>query len=168
MMTHSTTHKIRSAAGVLDHYWDGTIPVPVDTLAERLGLVIQREPGLDASGMIEWQADDSYLIRINSSDSMVRQRFTVAHEIGHYVLGHLDGQHRMYRDTSEQFRSGIQQAKEAAANRFAANLLMPPDAIEWAFQVKKEYTIEGLAKLFRVSEAAIQFRLINLGYLEKQ
>ena len=62
------------------------IPVDVVGLAKELGLMVKEAfRGNDVSGMME-PFGHSYLIVINANDSRSRQRFTIAHELGHYMF----------------------------------------------------------------------------------
>src|SRR5690606_4472121 len=64
------------------------------------------------------------VIYVNYADAPVRQRFTIAHELGHYVLHSASENPAMdlYRD--ERSSAGIE-PREMEANNFAAALLMP-------------------------------------------
>ena len=84
--------------------------------------------GPDAVAGMYQQRDGIPLILINSADHPVRQRFTLAHEFGHHCLGHgtvVDA--RIDPSTTGDGR-------EAAANRFAAEFLMPRAGIDWWLQ----------------------------------
>jgi Zn-dependent peptidase ImmA (M78 family) len=115
--------------------------------------------------MIERRGDGGYLITVNAIDSLTRQRFTTAHELGHYML-HRDrigdgiADDRAYRSTSSsKYRNTrIGPRQETQANTFAANVLMPFDLIE---RLKREgYSTPGeLAKRLAVSEQAMSIRL---------
>jgi Zn-dependent peptidase ImmA (M78 family) len=106
-------------------------PVPVETLAERAGAVIRYEP-FDGklSGML-YRSDDGAVIGVNSLHPAVRQRFSIAHEIGHLLLHepelHVD-EHAFvaFRDPES---SKASDPAEIEANQFAAALLMPADLL---------------------------------------
>jgi Zn-dependent peptidase ImmA (M78 family) len=97
-------------------------------------------------------------IIFNTDDSSARQRFTIAHELGHFVLGHGTSP----RDTSNVFSSSAGNPIERAANQFAAHLLMPADAIRMMISQGHSST-DALAKIFGVSTAAMSYHLVNLG-----
>lgn len=101
-------------------------------------------------------------IYINKADSPQRQAYTIAHELGHYFLGHKAGEY------SVLLRQAVYTAKkddtEKEADKFAAELLMPKEMLEAA---KKEYRLTSndelpLAALFGVSTQAMHNRLKNL------
>jgi Zn-dependent peptidase ImmA (M78 family) len=121
----------------------------------------------DISGMLEKIAGKGS-IYVNKSHHPNRQRFTIAHELGHYFLDHIDGVHV---DKSVLFRDAnsgkAQFAEEISANRFAAELLMPRDFIDKCLKDVGDYfdddLIENLATNFQVSTTAMSLRLQNLG-----
>ncbi len=140
-------------------------PVDVHSLPESLGIRLKQAFLADSiSGMLELSGN-SFLVTICATDPYTRQRFTLAHELGHYMLHrHLVGDgvddDRAYRSTQvgKYHNTLIGPAEETEANRFAANLLMPRDLVdaEWA---KRDSSVQSMAKLFQVSEHAMSIRL---------
>ncbi len=96
---------------------------------------------------------DSYpaIITVNKKHSPKRQRFTLAHEIGHFVLGHGSSMCNLSFSGSN---------KEIAANQFAAELLMPVKDIDKMVQNETNRTI--MAGNFGVSRKAMDVRLKSL------
>lgn len=154
-----------TAKDVLDTHWDGTLPIQPRVLASEMGVEVFGVPGLDVSGMIELK-NGRPVITYNSSDATVRQRFTIAHEIGHYALGHLGGGTTKFRDPASHFSSSTHKVEEREANRFAANLLMPAAAVKFAVERRNIHNIDALADLFGVSQVAMKYRLENLGLVD--
>lgn len=116
------------------------------------------------SGYIE-KKDDRFIIAINSKQNQLRQRFTLAHELGHYYIHKhsLNGIHTditLFRDANED-RLGI----EFAANDFAAELLMSEDSFKKAIS-KGINTPKHLSVLFEVTEKAILYRAYKLGIVK--
>lgn len=116
------------------------------------------------SGYIE-KKDEQYIIVINSRHSPLRQRFTLAHELGHYYLhqSKLADRHTdvaLFRDSNED-RLGI----EYAANDFAAELLMPEDRFRSAIK-SGQNTPRSLSSLFQVTEKAVLYRAYKLGIIK--
>src|SRR5215210_3997416 len=67
---------------------DGMLPVPVEAIAEDLlGLSVE-EIELDISGMLVPATRQIY---VNATEPELRRRFTVAHELGHWVCQCLEG-----------------------------------------------------------------------------
>lgn len=109
----------------------------------------------DASGWFR-ENNGHPIIEISSNKAETHQRFTFAHELGHYFMNHGD----RARDTYQQFR--LREPEEISANRFAAELLMPKAKVE-------HFLDEGLsqaemANRFGVSSESMGYRLRNLGY----
>jgi Zn-dependent peptidase ImmA (M78 family) len=152
------------ATETLDTYWDGKLPVDVKKIASSMGICVVPSTGMDVSGVIQI-SDGSPVIKYNPTEASARQRFTIAHEIGHFALGHLEGSSKMFRDPASNFSSGANKPEERDANVFAARLLMPAKVVRYAVNEKKIRSIERLAEVFGVSQVAMKYRLINLGIL---
>lgn len=140
-------------------------PVEVKSLIKALGLKFyEANYSNEISGAIEKSDDGTYVITVNRNDSETRKRFTMAHELGHYIL-HRDKigdgikEDRMYRAITSNYQIGNKQ--ETQANQFAASLLMPKELIE-SLRIKGYETPEELAKQLSVSVQAMRIRLKNL------
>lgn len=119
----------------------------------------------DVSGELVPLPDGNYEINVNAADSIGRQRFTTAHELGHFAMHrHLIGQgiddDRAYRSTKvgRYYNTAIGPREETEANRFASNLLMPSHLMERAKQ-QGLTTPRQLAEAFMVSLPAMRIRL---------
>jgi predicted transcriptional regulator len=140
-------------------------PVDVIGLATDLGLDV-RPVYLDekVSGELEHLGNGRYIIYVNAHHAQTRQRFTIAHELGHYLyhrdlIGSGVGDDTAYRSTivTKYFNTRIGPAQETEANRFAANLLMPYHLIE---QLRAEgLDRKTMAARLQVSEHALAIRL---------
>ena len=92
-------------------------PVPVGDLAAACGiLVIERSMSDDLSGLV-FDLADGAVIAVNADHRANRKRFSVAHELGHYLLSHHD---RFHIDITEGDPPGYDWQVERAANEFAA------------------------------------------------
>lgn len=151
------------AREVLKKYWNQTIPVNLDSIAHSMGIQVNYLPviteGCDYSGSFEYQ-DGVPVCSVRSTDPYTRRRFTLAHEMGHYVLQHQSG----LRDNSENFGIHNHDSKEVDANNFAAELLMPAQMVHHLVQNMPDLTLGDMAGIFEVSTTAMTFRLRNLGY----
>lgn len=155
----------RSAADVLAKYWDGTLPIQPGVIARCMGATLLDDLNTH-SGEIRRHDDGSVVIRYNPSEALVRQRFTIAHEIGHWMRGHLANSDCMHReDPVSNFFSDVRNRDEVEANQFAAQLLMPANAVQWAIEDGRWPSLDKLARLFGVSGAAMGYRMKNLGYI---
>lgn len=102
-------------------------------------------------------------IYISEDEPYSRQIFTIAHEIGHYLL-HQDKQSDVfYRLDAIQLEKQDKQ-EEQEANWFAASLIMPKSLVVMYWNVLKD--AEKMANLFQVSHLAMSWRLKNLGLLD--
>ena len=99
---------------------------------------------------------------MNASHVETRRRFTIAHEIGHYVLHeHLIGD-GIVEDALLR-AEGLSNFVETEANKFAADILMPWHLIE-DFQGRGVTSVEDLARALNVSPDAMSIRLLGLSY----
>lgn len=145
---------------VINDYLSST-PVLVGELARALGLnVVLANLPLNISGMIKPE-NDGYLIKVNRFDSKERQRFTIAHEIAHFLL-HRDKITGGVVD-SALYRSKLSSRLEAEANKLAADIIMPRKLIglhsEQLRGVSFEQRVSLLSEKFRVSKSAMEIRL---------
>lgn len=96
--------------------------------------------------------EDEYVgIAFNENDPWCRRRFTIAHEIGHLLLGHTCNE-------------GSGTTNETEANIFASELLMPLKLLKSDYPRIKN--LPDLAKLYRVSQQAMSYRLIGSNLLK--
>jgi Zn-dependent peptidase ImmA (M78 family) len=143
------------------------VPTPIEDVARLLGLRISRAPSTEFSGLL-LRKDGKALIGVNSSEAPVRQRFTIAHEIGHFVL---HPEKDAFVDFRKSFGAGeVRPPRERHADMFAAALLMPRKVLlkhfrRLAGEVDTDSITKALAKRYSVSEDAMRFRLINLNAL---
>ena len=119
----------------------------------------------DLCGYIE-NKDGKVNIYYNPNHHENRQRFTIAHELAHFLLGHLNDNKKEYRDFSDNFKSSNYNPKEIEANKLAAKILMPEDKLNFLIYKKGITSIKELAKIMKVSEAAMEYRLKNLGWIK--
>jgi len=133
--------------------------------ARNYGIEVCPDSRLDhgINGMIE-KTENGIVIKYDPDMHPNRQRFTVAHELGHYVCGHLQDK-PMFRDSRKNFSLENYDIYEVEANRFAANLLMPKEKIDFMLYKEGITSIDKMAQLLRVSPAAMTYRLQNLGYI---
>lgn len=161
----------KAAGDLLKTAWapDGkeisSCPLPIDpfAIADRLGLVVSRRPlEPDISGMLAKTPNRDPEVFINSSDSLNRQRFSCAHEIGHYskrTTGRVDDEWG-YIDRRGPAASRGTEPEEIFANQFAAALLMPEVCVR---DLSAKLDPAALAVKLGVSLDAMRFRLDNLG-----
>jgi Zn-dependent peptidase ImmA (M78 family) len=145
-------------------------PVPVRQLAKLAGALVRRGTlPEDLSGFLLRQAGGT-IVGVNTDHSETRQRFTIAHEIGHLVL-HPQQSYVDRRFFPVHFRdersSRAEDLVEIQANQFAADLLMPKRLLEAAvgrkgIDIEDQPEVDRVAQRFGVSTQALTYRLINL------
>lgn len=139
------------------------IPVDPFHIAGRLGIKVLGaglEP--DVSGMLVKEPSQDPVIYVNAADSENRQRFSCAHEIGHFILRATSRSDDSYgyidrRGPSASYGTN---PAEIYANQFAAELLMPRENVR---ALASHLTDAALAVAFNVSVGAMKYRLQNLG-----
>jgi hypothetical protein len=140
------------------------VPVRVGRLAGDLGLeVVLSSLGKNVSGLIEPSetAPEGFAIKVNRYETPERQRFTIAHEISHFLL------HRDFILTgvvdNVMYRSSLGSKKETEANRLAAEILMPmqkiKDELDRLGLPVGERAARELSSIFKVSVPAMKVRL---------
>jgi Zn-dependent peptidase ImmA (M78 family) len=149
----------------------GLLDMPVDPvrLANELGIkVYNAKFGQEDLGGLLALRDKVPTIYVSADDRPTRKRFTVAHEIGHFVL-HLLGHDGEFVDTSDNFRTvqdpdaswTPERRMEWEANTFAAALLMERDLVRRKWNEIGD--LKGMSLWFQVSDPAMAFRLDALG-----
>jgi Zn-dependent peptidase ImmA (M78 family) len=139
-------------------------PVDVEGLARILGInVVYAELGKEISGMIQREEDGSFTITVNENDPKTRKRFTIAHELGHFIyhkdkIGNGIYDNRMYRSVPGHSNPLINAQQETQANQFAASLLTPSALIE-RLQSEGVTDPDELAEKLGVSKQAMRIRL---------
>jgi hypothetical protein len=125
-------------------------PVPVDRLAAKLGIlvrIVDLPRGVDARLRAR---DDQRVIELAAGQARVRHRFSLAHELGHHLLGH---------------RHGESELAERQANIFAGGLLVPPTWLRR--DVASGMAAEALAARYDVSREVL-FIALKEGRLLKK
>lgn len=147
---------------IQEHHTEHRWPVQMVPLAERLGLSVYRRSDWpdNISGRIfksaELGGSSGHAIEVNAKHSPVRRRFTIAHEIAHFILHpNLIGD-TLYEDGL--YRSGLSNGIEAQANRLAQRILMPDHLVVDAL-AEVGSDPKALARAFEVSEAAMRIKL---------
>lgn len=153
-------------------------PVPVDALARHVGAELSyRSLEGDISGLL-YRDEGRKVIGVNALDAPTRQRFTIAHEIGHLLLhpGHTVIVDKLVKVNFRATASMpvARREEERQANEFAAELLMPErlvkgfasDMVGDSLLFSKDDLVRALAQRFDVSPIAMEYRLVNLGLLD--
>jgi Zn-dependent peptidase ImmA (M78 family) len=143
---------------------DPKLPVPVQQIAEDLlGLQVLEDSALgDVSGALLPAARE---IRLNAIEAETRKRFTLAHEVGHWICHCLDRSDRPVFCRHQDLALATDRALEREANLFAAELLMPEPDLRAAFRDQSD--LKELAAEFGVSPLAMQWRLYSFALVDE-
>jgi Zn-dependent peptidase ImmA (M78 family) len=132
------------------------VPVPVeDIAADLVGLLVEEEE-IACSGYL---LPARRLVVLNASEPRVRRRFTLAHELGHWVCQVMAGRSAPVFCRPLDLSEATDRALEREANVFAAELLMPEPLVRSRFAG----SVADCAAAFAVSGEAMHWRLFNLG-----
>lgn len=151
-------------------------PVEIVRICNQNGLkVFEEYLKPDVSGLIvvdekNWEKyNSSQFIIVNLAESAVRRRFTIAHELAHYIL-HRNG-NKLYAHRDMAIEENSRKSIEQEANYFAANILMPERLVKekvealktelWG-KMPKFVLVREIADHFVVSESAAEVRLKQL------
>lgn len=151
---------------ILEH--QKNIPVPIIKLANSFNIQVYRVSNManNVSGAII-NDNGIYSIYVNAKEPEHRRRFTIAHEISHFLLhrniieDELDGNLTEAKGSNGvMYRSKLYDVFEKDANKLAAEILMPLNKIQELY-INSNYNIKILVNEFNVSEQAIKIRLEN-------
>lgn len=134
------------------------LPVPVEAIAEDLLGLLVEEDEIDCSGML---LPAERRVVLKADEPPLRRRFTLAHEVGHWVCQVREGNEAPVYCRAADIAPTADRALEREANVFAAELLMPEPALREEFA--RAASAAELATWFGVSEEAMGWRLYNVG-----
>jgi Zn-dependent peptidase ImmA (M78 family) len=155
-------------------------PVPIDQLIRQEEIhILRKKLDDETSGFIYVDPESTAaVIGLNVSHSTTRQRFTLAHELGHFLMHRQEGGqlHVDQKDFFLRFRDKRTRdtwaTQEREANAFAAEILMPKTFLERDIKslkdgvsISDEKAVRAMANRYGVSLQAFLFRLTNLGLL---
>jgi Zn-dependent peptidase ImmA (M78 family) len=168
-----TSQQVVWAAEELLRKHSTKIPVHILTIAKSLGITVRDEEfEEEVSGILIVQ-ESGHVMGVNAKHPLYRRRFTIAHEIGHFVL-HRE-QSRVFIDGSKTFNRNpesrkLNQRHEREANLFAAHLLMPEAELRnyikrKPLDPKDQTALSRMSKYFHVSPEALTIHLGTLKLL---
>lgn len=141
-----------------------TFPPNLMELARRLQVYAVEPANISIDGYLGRLANGELVIRYKETNSRVRNRFTIAHELGHILLYRASGREIPDRTTRSLVRCSFE---ERYANRLASELLMPQELIEDAittngiqwktiYQQCRRFDVSFTAMLMRFLEVSVQ------------
>lgn len=166
----------KAARLVLSQKGVGRWPVKVDRIAKQAGIKVQYSPLDDELSGMAFYKDDLSVIGVNARHHVRRQRFTIAHEIGHFELHddilrkgmHVDKVITMLNRDPSSAAGTI--SMEVEANQFAAELIMPKTLVLLYMDeqgldygcVPDDEAVEAMARAFNVSTTAMTYRIAKV------
>lgn len=146
--------------------YGNTLPVPIISVANDQGIDVYETDEFkdDESGSIQKEGE-KFVIYVNSKHSPARKRFTIAHEIGHFLLHsdkletkeHIDQVRRPVLMRSKTSKANKEELNmERDADEAAASILMPEAEFKKIWTESK--TVAEIAEIFNVSESAATVR----------
>lgn len=152
----------KEAAKILKRFDRTKPPIDSEFIAKKLGIDVlyaDFKPDITEkiSGFIRFEP---LQIIVNKAISPNRMTFTIAHELGHYLLHQDYAKSANYQvmPRNNEYSSG-KPKEEQEADCFAAELLMPAHMVK---KYKDYASVEELARMFAVSEEAMLHRLKSL------
>ncbi|CCF85310.1 ImmA/IrrE family metallo-endopeptidase [Nitrolancea hollandica] len=152
----------KRAQQLLDAVGVAEPPVDIHAIAEFLGFMVLPFEFPDSTSGLTYIEGAIKTIGVNSSHALVRQRFSAAHEIGHYLSGHEAYDHGQTHVEDRPTYLDPQYQQEVEANEFAAELLMPSKILKKDV-ARMGLDVRELARRYEVSEQAMWIQLIDLG-----
>ena len=131
------------------------LPVRVSAICRDIGIAVKVSSDIDSDGY-SMIVGDKPLVIIKSTCTVQRQRFTLAHELGHIILGHV-GRYQLVNREPSKGDNPIEQA----ANVFASRLLAPA-CVLWGCNAR---TPEQIADLCDISLQSAAFRAARMDIL---
>ncbi len=163
-------------SGVPEYVWNGEkLPVPVDEIVSNVfGLQVRlvadmteapgcpEVPSSSISGLLLTGLGEIWVNKWEAGKWEGRRRFTVGHELGHYVM-HQESKSRVFCRT-DAISEGAEADKpvkppmEVQADAFAAAMLMPMHLVEAQVAVLGT-DVDALCEVFETSNKAMNYRL---------
>lgn len=151
-----------SSKELIESYHD-ELPVKVGEIAKKLGIKVNAATlPAHISGEIKEDDDGIVTIRVNRHDVKTRQRFTIAHEIAHFLLH----RHLLHTGITDDvlYRSNQSDAIEKEANNLASDILMPKKIVQsliikFSDEFKDDVLYEKVAEELGVSIIALKICL---------
>jgi len=140
-------------------------PIQIEDLVEfsGLSLIMDDIAFLGVHEEAEVNMHEGYILTRRLVNNIGRQHFSIAHELGHFILCHID---------KEGQSTGERNCKERDANRFAAAILMPPKLVQQQIALRRCDILNPvdryqLARDFEVSVAAMENALLSMRIVDK-
>lgn len=146
-----------AAEWVVARHWDDALPILPELIARRLGIEVVFMNG-DETSQVCRGPDGALRIAVDRADSRLRQRFAIAHVLGHILLRH--GQPPL--EAWNAFGNNAPDVRDQAANLFAASLLVPSPHLRWCVSSGWIWSVKQMVKTFWVPDSVLVFRYERL------
>lgn len=156
-----------TANQLLESAWDGRLPVDLRAMAYAVGRVALKGGSPNGGSALISRSEDGTVIEYSTSDDVTRQRFAIAHCLGHYALGQLPATGTR-SVSSTNFSLRADSSEDQAANNFALELLMPEKTLRFAVENRGITDVVKLSTAFGVSQVAMKERLIQVGLIKRE
>ena len=147
------------ARKILKRYSVENPPVSIHEIAKSEGFIIKLlDQPKEFSGILHRETKS---IGVNQNHHMYRQRFSIAHEMGHYYLEHPEVRKLNYLDNGDE----LKKIYDAEADEFAGEILVPREMLKK--KVKQHKTVGELATRFFVSTTVMSIQIMKHGLLNQ-
>ena len=150
------------AEGILKLYWDQSVPVNLARIAKAMGIVVVLSDAVEQCAILAISKDNKPRLTLGTRQGSIRQRYGVAHAIGHLALHHLRPGSQRAIDVTNNFGVDHSSRIESEANHFALELLMPRAVVEYCVRDLEMTEIEAMADLFDVAPILVKQRLADM------
>ncbi len=142
-----------AAEWVVARYGSGGMPIRPERIAKRMGIRVLALTAEDESSAYVGQ-DGRLRIVVDLSSTPHRQRFAIAHALGHIVLRHIDPPLEVWNS----FANDAPDPRDRAANLFAASLLVPTEKLRWCVTSGWMRNVDQILKTLWVPRGLLTFR----------
>lgn len=148
--------------GILKLHWDQSVPVNLARIAKGMGVAMALSDQLDAAARLEISPLNKARLTLSTRQNTVRQRYAVAHAMGHLALHHLRPGTQRDIVLSDNFALDPDSRIDTEANHFALGLLMPEQVVTYCLKDLALADLTALADLFEVAPQLVKQRLADL------
>lgn len=146
-----------AAEWVVARYGDGAMPILPERIAKQMGIKVLALAEEDRSSAYAGP-DGQLRIVVDLKDSAYRQRFAIAHALGHIVLRHDNPPLEVWNS----FANDAPDPRDRAANLFAASLLVPTEKLRWCVTSGWMRNVDQIVKTLWVPRGLLDFRYAQL------
>ncbi len=133
-------------------------PINIESMINKLDIdIIEQNLNIAAVGKIEINSSQAKIFLNTKETDIYKKRFTLAHELGHWHLYHIENKTVAVTEYSNNMQD---EAKEVYANAFASSILVPKRIFKNVLQSTRD--LSTLMQIFQVPKNVIKYRVINI------